>query len=658
MTTIKDVAKKADVSLATVSHVVKKTRYVSPNLVRRVEEAIASFDSVPNFVRKQQIKDTLAPKLLLIYLTDFKDSFQKNILIEIREQLEKSSNIIIFPIEYHHLMESFDLITNTIKTNIYGQIIILTSSTLPKTSKKFDKVPHVFISINQIENPKHPVIASNAFMGAKKATNHLLKNGHSKIAFIDHSNNIKNDLVKGYQAALLENGHSIDKTLIATQSFTKQELTAQIRLWSTANIPPTAIMLDPQYFEIAISYFKKIDFQIPKNLSIISMFEENWLKNYSPGITTIYHNYPEISRQALSIIEKGNIEAPEHIIMPTKLNIRESTSGIGRGPFGEKAASIESVKLTENDIQEIRKTQRTAVISFHYIGAPWMKLHRDGIDDIFNQLNINVIAVTDAHFSPDLQNKQIKSLLALEPDIFIAIPTDTKKTAKAFKSIAKSSSRLVLITNVPDGLTPEDYVSVVSVDEHAHGRIAAEGICENLIKENKTNIGIISFDSDFYATNQRDISAKVVFLEDYPDLSIVAETSFKNEDEVYNKTIELLTNSPQINALYVSWDGPALSAIEAAKSLGRSDIIVGTADLDYQLAINMASDSFVKCISAQQPFEQGQAIALAAAQTLLNKPVPSFIGIEPLQVTKKNLLTSWRTIFKEEPPLKLYELID
>lgn len=64
-----------------------------------------------------------------------------------------------------------------------------------------------------------------------------------------------------------------------------------------------------------------------------------------------------------------------------------------------------------------------------------MNLHEAGINKLFNELNINIIGVTDAHFDSDLQNKQIDSLLSLEPDIFIAIPTDTAKTAEAFKRL-------------------------------------------------------------------------------------------------------------------------------------------------------------------------------------------------------------------------------
>lgn len=45
---MKDVAKQANVSIATVSHVINKTRYVSPELVERVKSAMESLDYKPN----------------------------------------------------------------------------------------------------------------------------------------------------------------------------------------------------------------------------------------------------------------------------------------------------------------------------------------------------------------------------------------------------------------------------------------------------------------------------------------------------------------------------------------------------------------------------------------------------------------------------------
>ena len=53
MATIKDVARIAGVSVSTVSHVVNGTRYVSPEKVRKVEDAIRQLDELPNFIAKR-----------------------------------------------------------------------------------------------------------------------------------------------------------------------------------------------------------------------------------------------------------------------------------------------------------------------------------------------------------------------------------------------------------------------------------------------------------------------------------------------------------------------------------------------------------------------------------------------------------------------------
>ena len=54
--------------------------------------------------------------------------------------------------------------------------------------------------------------------------------------------------------------------------------------------------------------------------------------------------------------------------------------------------------------------------------------------------------------------------------------------------------------------------------------------------------------------------------------------------------------------------------------------------------MQMAQGGMVKMISAQCPYEQGEAIAMVAANGLLGKAVPSFIGVEPISIDRENLL--------------------
>ena len=54
--------------------------------------------------------------------------------------------------------------------------------------------------------------------------------------------------------------------------------------------------------------------------------------------------------------------------------------------------------------------------------------------------------------------------------------------------------------------------------------------------------------------------------------------------------------------------------------------------------MSMARNGMIKEVSAQLPYEQGEAVALCAANALLEKEVPPYIGIEPVAVNLENLL--------------------
>ena len=339
--------------------------------------------------------------------------------------------------------------------------------------------------------------------------------------------------------------------------------------------------------------------------------------------------------------------------------MRNSTCGIGRGPFGERAAGAGGLALSEAEKEKIRQKQYTAAISFHYMGKAWMRLQEKGIKKVFDELGISIIAVTDAHFNAALQCKQLESIKFLKPDLLISIPVDTRGTAEAFRSIADSDTRLVLITNVPEGLTPKDYISCISVNERAHGDSMGRGLGEYMVRHGLKYAGLICHgEQNFFATKQRDGAAEQVLTEEYPEIRVCGKVNFLTEVDVYQKTLKLIGMYPEIQALYVSWDGPALEVIKALTELERTDIAIVTGDLDYAIAMQMAQGGMVKMISAQCPYEQGEAIAMAAANGLLGKAVPSFIGVEPISIDRENLLKNWKAIFKEDPPAALRNAIN
>lgn len=673
MATIHDIAKMAGVSTSTVSHVVNHTRYVSRELVERVEAAIQQLDELPNFIAKKNQSNqlSLTRKYILFLISENKNEFQHQVEREINEAAEQEG-YKIFTVIYDKDGERLDIVKNFFMNIPQLAGVAAFPDEEDILNKEFFKglgVPTVLLG-REIEGLKSDVIFWDTFDGAYRATKHLIKNGHEHIAFLGNSQDFSTRRFAGYRKAMEDYQIHMNPEIFFSNLNSKNEVFEAMEKMMSATISPTAVIAaNGSTLLPLLEYFNAHNIMIPKDLSIVSLNDFSWASLLSPSLTCIDKKPKEIAKKTIELLgrriaeaieQSGQTDSPnyEKIVMPIQLNVRASTCGIGRGPFGEKAENADVLILSESEREVIRQKNYTAAISFHYTGKAWMRLLEKGIKKIFDDFGISLIATTDAHFDASLQCKQLESLLFLNPDVLIAFPVDKEQTSAAFQEVVKSRTKLVLLTNIPEGITADDYVSCVSVNEHSHGRNMGHGLGEYMVKHNLSKVGIIRHgDRNFYATQQRDNAAEQVLMEEFPEITISGTVDFLSETEVFSKTIDFVKHHPEIEALYVSWDGPAMEVLEALVELGRTDVAVVTGDLDYPVAMNMAKGGMIKMLSAQCPYEQGEAIALAAANGLLGKHTPSFVGIEPICVTQENLLKSWNYVFKEEAPVEMKQVL-
>ena len=237
------------------------------------------------------------------------------------------------------------------------------------------------------------------------------------------------------------------------------------------------------------------------------------------------------------------------------------------------------------------------------------------------------------------------------PDAVIAIPSDDVETGPAFQELSRMT-RLVFLSNVPQNFNRNDYVSCISVNEQENGTNTGRMIGEYLKDKAHAKVGFIIHGAMFYGTTERDNYAEKTLRESYPNIEIIARKGFIQIENAYKVCLEMVTEHPDIQALYVSWDRPALLAIKALKALNRTDIAVFTTDLDFEIADEM-NKGFVKGLSTQRPYDQGKAAALAVAKSLVSDKVPKYIGVQPYVVHEKQLKRAWKDIFFEALPEEL-----
>ncbi len=257
-------------------------------------------------------------------------------------------------------------------------------------------------------------------------------------------------------------------------------------------------------------------------------------------------------------------------------------------------------------------------------------------------------AITDADFSAEKQVSDLETIMAKDPDILVSIPTDATSTADAYRRVAEAGTKIVFMDNVPNGFTAgENYVSCVSADNYGNGMIAADLIGEALNGEGK--IGIIFYDVDFFVTNQRLEAFEKEMAEKYPNIEIVSKMGFQDENGCDVVADAMITQHPEVQAIFAHWDIPCEGILSALRAAGRDDILLSTIDLGNNIAKEIATGNVIG-LGAQLPYDQGVAEATLAAYALLGKETPDYVAVPAKRVEQANLLEAYQDVYHVEAP--------
>lgn len=334
---------------------------------------------------------------------------------------------------------------------------------------------------------------------------------------------------------------------------------------------------------------------------------------------------------------------------------RDAVAGtvLSAGPNGEEAASAEIADLTDDEVQEIKKAKLRAALVFHYAGNDWYNAQVAGLKATFEELGVEIVATTDADFSPDKQTSDIETVLAQNPDIVISIPTDATATSNAYKKVAEAGVTLVFMDQPAKDLQAgKDYVSVVSADNYGNGVASAHLLANSIGKSGK--IAALYHDADYFVTAQRFEGFKTTIEKEYPDIEIIAEKGISDSDLVAQSQSQadaIINQNPDLKGIWAPWDVPAEGVMAAARAAGRNDLKIATIDLGESVGVALAQDELICGISAQRPYDQGVTEAkIAAGAAALGKTYPAYVALPALPVVKSNLEKGWEEVYHSSLP--------
>ena len=335
--------------------------------------------------------------------------------------------------------------------------------------------------------------------------------------------------------------------------------------------------------------------------------------------------------------------APNAYAIDVTQQIKEIENSPADGPNGEKAVLASDLKLTPEEIEQIKAKKATAAIVMHYTASDWAKAQMAGQKKALDELGIKIIATTDAGYKAEQQVADIESVMALKPDIIISVPAEQSATAAAYKKAAAAGIKIVFLDQAAAGMKPgADYVSLVSSDNRGMGKVAALLMAKAL--NGKGEIALIPHASDLFATKERVVGFKEAIAA-FPDIKVVDESGVGGPDfagESERIASAMLTGNPTLNGLWAVWDVPTEGVLAAARAAGAStDLVITTCDLGVNISLDMAKNGYVKGTGSQRPFGAGYAEGILAGYALLGKQAPPYVVLPALAVTRENLIEAW-----------------
>ncbi len=297
MATIKDVAKKAHVSVATVSRVINQKGYVNSETKKLVLAAINELNYVPNelarslFQKKSSIIAVMVPHLTSYYFAE---------LLEYSEDYTVNLNYRLMVCNSHDdpdkeskYLKIFD------QYNIDG--IILISNTHRIDDYKKLNIPIVEIDHKLAEDI--PSIQSNNFLGGKLAAEKLIKGGCKKIIHFRGPSDLVTvrERTEGFKCVLEENqiyNFSYDLDFRSPSPFDIENVI-------TSNLDCDGIFCDSDYIAIlAIQALKNAGRKIPDDVQIIGFDNIEISDILTPRLTTISQSRKKIGEYAVSSLMK------------------------------------------------------------------------------------------------------------------------------------------------------------------------------------------------------------------------------------------------------------------------------------------------------------------------------------------------------------------
>lgn len=350
--TIKDVAEKAGVSIATVSRVINGSPQVSDKIRSRVLQVIEEMDFKPSPVaRSLVLKKT---RTIGVIVPDISNAFTGEILTGIEEISQSFQYDILICSTRGNFEQEIRYLEMFESKQVEG-IIFMSWKLQSEVVEKINSIQVPVVMINRNTSKLAvPSVSIDNFKAAYQMTSYLIGKGHKKIAFIRNSIDIDAfglDQYRGYKQAMNDNNLEVDKNFVKYGDFSIENSYRIVQNFINERELPTAIFATSDVMAIgAVNALKDNGIDVPGDVSVAGFNDVRLASIYRPKLTVIHQPLYAIGTVAVKmIINRANYEQSLQnriVLLPHRLIERESC---GEAPKEQKFKNAPALILNSDD---------------------------------------------------------------------------------------------------------------------------------------------------------------------------------------------------------------------------------------------------------------------------------------------------------------------
>ena len=329
MSTIRDVARQAGVSIATVSRVLNKNPRVKPHLRTRVEQAIRELNYQPSALARGMRSQTA--QILGVIVPDIQDPFFASLARAVEDTAYENQYNLLLCSSDKDPSKELGCAEMMLTQRVAGLILVPASTALCQPLQE-SNVPLVF-AVRPLAAYQVDTVLLDSELGGRLATEHLIELGHRRIGLISVSRhgNETQECLAGYQTALADAQVPFDPNLVRHGDLAEEGAYQRALELLNQEQPPTALLVTGNYLATRIlQAIQARGMRIPGDLALVIVGDVPGLSMFQPSMTVVRQPIYGMGQEAASLLlRRIRGEAPQSpllVRLAPELIVGESTA--------------------------------------------------------------------------------------------------------------------------------------------------------------------------------------------------------------------------------------------------------------------------------------------------------------------------------------------